>query len=440
MIIIILSIAFTFAFSGCGDDDDDDDSCKQGTTADDGDSSSDDDSTADDDDDDDDNDDDNNDNDDNDDNDDVTQCDWSTHDPLIVLGKEHLGVGEYYEGYEAFNDAWGICPDSRDARMGLALAIQMELERLTYAGVEYILTNPLTPKKGFGSVLQSMMQYTILPRVDEMREHIQAVQLAAPLDYSFYIETYPFIVQGEFEDRVIADLGGEWDLADTVMVEAVADFYSGLIHFLCAFDLTMDYAWLTEFPGLSGTIIEQLHTVANWSLEILNDLNYPQFLTLLPGGEGDEHLAQAGLAWGSMYYQVKQAAVLMLKETDDQDDDVSGYLDRNGNNQWDPGEPYKVPYVGYLNNGQNQTWIQLTDLSLSTALSTWDGSEKDIWPYMPNYVWLNEFTFLVQAIGLPWWLPPVPINFGPFYYNPSPTGMKDGLRTIAMILYVLTDV
>lgn len=432
-ILLLALLMLGGAGCGCGDDDDDDDSAPP---ADDDDDTADDDDATDDDaaDDDDDDDDDNDD-------DAVPECDWETHDPLIVAGKEHLENSEIYEAYEAFDDAWDLCPDSIDARFGIALTNQLELERQIYALLEYALTNPLTPKggsdKGFGSLMQSLIMHYWLPKADEMLMHAESVR-AAPANWSFYIETYPFVVEGQFEDTVIMDLGGEWDHGDAIQLEAEAQFYRGLFFTLCAYDLTMDYGWLTGFPDLTGTLVEQIHTIATWFLTVLNDPLYESSFTLLDD-VGAERIHNAGLAFGSFFVLMNEASEVMLLETDDQEDDLTGYHDRNGNFQWDEGEPYKLPYVGYLTDDQNGLWVRLVALFLQMGYSTWNGGELDVHPNRPDWVWLSEFSFLLRMIGLDWWLPPIPMDLGGMFYDQGDSDLKDTLRTVAMLIYVLTQ-
>lgn len=432
ILLIALIAVLAIGVGGCGDDDDDDATMDDDDTSDDDDIVPHDDDTADDDDDDDIADDDD---------DDVSpQCDWAAHDQLIVAGKAHLGESEIYEGYEAFQDALDTCPDSIDAHMGLALALQLELERQVYEFIRYVLSNPITPKgddKGFGSLMQSMMLEILIPKAEEMMAHAELVS-EAPANWSFYIEKYPFLVEGQFTDIVHIDLGGEWDHADVTWLMAQAQFYRGAFYFLCSYDLTIDYGWLTTFPALSGTPKEMLHDLTGWILGILNDLDYQQSLTLYQG-VGSERMTEAGLAFGWFYKLLAEGSNMMLFETDDQEDDVSGYHDLNGNWQWDQGEYHKLPWMGYLTEGQQQLWDGLMSAAVSAGYSTWNGSELDVNPNRPDWFWLNELNPILVALSLQPVLPPIPIDFGDFYYNQGQTQVKDSLRTLIMILYVLTS-
>jgi len=406
LFLLMAILSFGLLVAGCGEDDDDDDGGDDDTDDDDSESS----------------------------------CDWSAHDPLIARGKEHLGRSEIYLGYEAFAEAWRLCPDSVDARTGLALACQLEMERAVYEAILWYLTNPVTPtdeEKSTGSILQALLQNHFLPKVEELLVHAQAIR-QAPETWSFYIDSYPFIVEGELVDRVIVDMGGEWDHADGIMMEAGAEFYRGMIHLICAYDLTTDKEWIDLLPELSGDLMEVIHAMTGWVLMILNDPEYPQFLTLKPGS-GTMDLALAGLSFGSMYALIHEGASLMLTETDDQADDVSGYHDANHNGKWDTGEPYRLPYIGVLSNDQNITWLEIVELSLATGYSTWDGSGLDVHPGSPDLVWLDEYNFLLEAVGFPGILPPIPFSFGPFYYDQYGTELKESLRVLLQYLYEYTE-
>lgn len=373
-------------------------------------------------------------------------CDWETHDPLIVAGKAHMGASEVYEGYEAFADAWAVCPDSADARMGLALSCQLEMERSFYAIVEAFMGNffgsPASKRsaapgaRSIGTIVQSLLLNHFLPKVEELLCHARGVQEAPP-GWSFYVEPYPFMVEGEFVDRVIIDMSGEWDHSDALILEAEAELYRGLIHFLCAFDFTLDGYWTMHMPDAGGDPVEAIHNVAEWFLNVLDDPNYPDLLTL-QGAAGAEHMRLAGLSWGRMYLKFHEGTAAMLAETDDPSDDVSGYVDQNGNGRWDEGEPFFIPYIGALSEDQNWFFTELLDLFLSFGRSTLDGTDLDVHPQVPDVVWLSELNFVLQALGLAPVLPPLPINFGPYYTNPNPCGVKEALRAIAQFLYDVT--
>ncbi len=362
-------------------------------------------------------------------------CDWEIHDPLIVAGKMHLGEGRIDEAYLAFRDAWETCPGSVDARMGLALTCQLELERRMYAMIDYLLSvYPEATGKSFFSTLQSVLFNQMLPKAQEMLEHGRFVQ-SAPANWSFYIDRYPFIVQGEFEDRVIVDMGGEWDLADAVMIEAGAEFYTALIYTLCAYDLTLDWYWVQHMPDISGMEIpEALRAILGWCLNVLEDPNYPMFM-ILKGEVGLRYLARAGLSWGSTFTLVATSAALMLLETDDQTDDVMGYVDENGNGRWDEGEPYKLPHIGGMTPDQNRNWLGMLSVALSLGYSAWDAGPLDVDPYNPNKVSLWEFNFLLEALGLEPVLPDIRFNLGPFFNFPKHDQLKQIMLFVIRLLY-----
>ena len=375
-----------------------------------------------------------------------TGCDWAIHDPLIASGKELLGNGQATEGYEAFADALTVCEDSVDARMGLALACQMQLEREVYILIDFLLSviPEANDDKSFGSTLQTTLLNHLFPKALEMLGHAKAVR-AAPVGWSFYLEKYPFMVEGEFEDRVILDMGGEWDHADAVIMEAEAEFYSSLILSACSYDLTLDWYWVKHFPdvGMTNPLdpaqwLALIHGVTGWLLDVIDDVNYPTFL-LLRGELGVQFMTDAGYSTGSWLTLLNEAAGMMLLETDDQTDDVSGYVDENQNGQWDEGETYKLPYIGRMTTDQNLVWLGLIDVALSAGYSAWDGGEMDVDPEVENEVLLSEFNFFLEALGLEAILPPIGFNIGPKYNDPQPEQLKESLRNLSRFLYGATE-
>jgi hypothetical protein len=364
-------------------------------------------------------------------------CDFAVHDPLIADGKAALGESRVADGYADFAAALAQCPESVDARMGLALACQLELERKMYAMIEYVVSvapNFGWKDKSMGSVLQAVLLTDLYPKALEMAGHARAVQ-AAPPGWSFYQAPYPFIVDGEFTDRVWVDMSGEWDASDARMIEAEAEFYAGLILSIGSYDLTLDWYWTQHMPDLDGLdLLGKLHALTGWALAVVEDPNYPMFL-LVRGDLGKGFLHDAGLAWGAAGTGFADAVDRMRAETDDQRDDVAGYVDENGDGTWNEGEVFHLPLIGVLTPDQDLVWQGLVALALSFGESAWDTGPSDVDPENPNELLLSDLNFLLTAFGLEPILPPFGKSLGPHFYDPRPEQLKEAARGLLRFLY-----
>ena len=368
-------------------------------------------------------------------------CDYAAHDPLIVQGKADLGASRIEEGYAAFHDALALCPESVDARMGLALSCQLQLERQMYSMIQYVIE--VVPNfgwkqsKSFGSVIQAILLDHLYPKSLEMLGHARAVQ-GAPAGWGFFIEKYPFLVDGEFADRVIVDMGGRWDRSDARIIEAEAQAYAGFILWAGSYDLTFDWYWTQHGPDTSGmTLPEKIHAVTGWALDFVGDPNYPMFL-LLRGDMGKGFLTQSGLAWGAALTGIPEALAMVRAETGDQSRDVSAYVDENGDGRWNEGEPYRLPYVGTLNPGQELFFEGLLALFKAVGESAWDTGPNDVDPANPNQILLSDLNFILTALGVEPILPEVGFSIGPYFNDPKPEALKEFLRTWLRFFYGAT--
>jgi hypothetical protein len=445
LLLALLLFALGFALTACGDDDDDNDNAPADDDNDD--DNDDDESPADDDDDDndespDDDDDDNDDdtspaddddddNDNDDDNDDDDQCDWDAYDPLIVAGKAALSAYDPTTATGQFNDAAALCPEIGDAFVGLMLA-DLQSYCQTAQPIVALLADFLNID---WPVLQQTIRETLLALNDSLLAAAETVQIDHP-ETRFYISPLPFWVDGE---HVVVDADGEWDFADAINVGALAGLFDGIEHFLISLNMEADWSLLGQDPGSMDPIVIA-HFLSGQVLAMLGDPNYPDFLKLVDGGEVD--FAGAAISLGFASLDGVDGFDAVRAETDPQEDDVTAYVDLNGNGQWDEGEPFRVPYVGVLSTELNQALLDTLTLLADLGPALLDSGPEDLHPLWPDWLPLGDLNYILAwlasyAPGLE--LPNIPVPVGYWFYNPPADGLRTVVTALAQFLYDYTQ-
>jgi hypothetical protein len=424
-LLILLLFILAFGSIGCGDDDDDD-------TGDD-DSVDDDDSSGDDDDDtatDDDDDTADDDDDDNDDDDTAPICDWDSYDPLIVSGKTALADLDPATALSDFNDAAVICPDIGDAQMGALLA---EFQAVLQAAMTALGQYPDFPFIDWDA-FQQTVETDLLPLNAGLRTAADTVVEGFP-DVRLYLTSYPLFV---FDETVALDLGGEWDYADAINLSGLAYALEAIEHFLLAVDLDADWTLIQTMPYIYDPV-QLVHWYAGKFLEMLTDPTYPNFMTFT--ASGPEHFADFAVTLGFGSIDVDLGFDSIRTEIDPQEDDVTGYLDENGNGQWDEGEHYYLPHFGPLaaemNNLVVGTLILLEDLGPALL----DRGPEDLRPLLPDWFPLGDVNYILTALqayvpGLQ--VPNIPIPVGRWFYYPPADGLRSVATVLAQFLYDYT--
>ncbi len=440
LIIILLAFIACVAQTGCScnDDDDDDDAGDDDTALPDDDADDDVDDDMDDDIDD--------DADDDADDDTTSECDWAAHDPLIVEGKLLLGAHDPEGGYDKFIRALEICPDSADAMYGIVLSDVQQYLTWINDWIGFLSGFDPSPHRGdeksIGTVIQSMIKYNLMPINDEIFRYGE-ILLDRPEEARFYLEEFPMWYDGE---HVVVEMSGEWDAADLHDLIAWANFMEGLDQFLLSFDFTFNYNTYSDWdlPSDGAGIGEMIHSYSGLILALLDDPDYPNFLNFVDGGRA--HLVEAGVNIGSGPLNMVKAFEAALLEIDDQEDDVLGYMDANGNGHWDEGELYHVPYFGDLAPEMNGVVLDLLVLLQELGEALLDGGPEDVRPMLPDWFLLSNLNFIMEMADLAWneffghpvrFLNiPVPIGF--LFYDPMDDGLRTTVGTVAQTLYDAT--
>ncbi|MBZ0271081.1 hypothetical protein K8I61_03530 [bacterium] len=437
----LFAFLFLLALPGCGCGGDDDDSADGGTGVDDDtsdddaadDDAADDDTAFDDDFDDDANDDDTDDDASDDDaGDDDTEpvCDFAAHDPLVEAGIAALAAYDPGAAQANFDAALAVCPEIADGKMGLLLSGLQRVAQGIPASLAALADFPDVD----WAVLQQDVRDGLLPICADMLAIADDLIVAHP-GPRLFASPMPVWIDGE---HIIVDAGGEWDVADVRDVAGLVGFVAGVADVVMSLDLNADWTLLAGTPG-GYDPIEYVHYYAGKLLAMFADASYPGFLTFAPGGEAD--FAAAAIAIGHASTSLFDGLTAVRAETDPQTDDVTAYVDENGDGAWTDGEVYRIPYMGVLSPRQNSVIENAMILFEDLGPALLDAGPEDIDPLWPNWLPLDDLNFILDLftsyVPMPD-LPPVPFPVGFWFYNPPADGLRGVAEALAQALYDVT--
>jgi hypothetical protein len=307
---------------------------------------------------------------------------------LVAEGKARLAEGDSAAAGKLFRDALYIDSGWDEARYGLVLADAVDLVQLVEDFADLIAEQVQTgtggkggfaplSDDGIGDTIDTYVRSIFLPVADEMLA--ESAALYTNPDATFTIDALPISWNG----ATAIDLGGEWDHADAVLLLAGANLLTGLFDALLARDLNFDLGHVFALP-IDWTDLGSVDLAAIWRDLVhmvnllLTDANFPGFLGLT--AEGPERMPRAGIELGLVAKYVVETGWLVRQETDDQSDDVIGYVDADGNGAWNEGEPLTIPGVGPLTADQMKTLASAMFVATALQDSLLDGSAIDPLP------------------------------------------------------------
>ena len=350
---------------------------------------------------------------------------------LVAQGKSLLAMRRPQQAWEVFDRVCELREDLPDGHLGIYMADEIVLVDWLQSLVEFVIDNidqwfkTKGSQKVAGEIIRETIEDFARPLLAEMVDHLDRIDE----DFSFYLPEYPLFV---YRDRLVCDLGGEWDYSDVLIVRGMARWLLGLCDFLLSYNLDFDAGHIIdiELPP-DADLREILLTLVDALLDMLNDPDYPDFLYL--SDEGFELLPQAGIEFGRGNIEVIAGFARVLQETDPQEDDIFAYSDENGNSRWDAGEPLVFPYIGRISDDQAPfIWSLLRVVELAGE-SMLDETEFDT-SSEPNPFPLDSINPLVESFGLPPILPAMEIDLGEFYRNPKREQLHDTLVLVLTLI------
>ncbi|NLH50006.1 MAG: hypothetical protein GX444_15610 [Myxococcales bacterium] len=431
VLLFALCLGLTLAGCDCGDDDDDND---DNNPVDDDDTS-----PGDDDNDDASPDDDDDDNDDNDD-DDTTP---SPAEPYCTEGKDLLQAAAGGLAAQKFRAGLDLDDGAVNCRYGLLLAdtlTQFDTISVAVSYIESFIEGYQPPAKddwpqtgqGFlDEVLSRILDGLLFEASDEAIEQAEWLRENEP-DVVYPVDTLPIILN--FSQ--VADAAGDYDLPDAVAAEGFAGMLPGLAAHLTALNLDFDIGLIFEVVNLDfGMPIEDLLGVlVDDLLRLFNNPLYPDFFTLK---DDAAPFKAAGLKTGLGFRHTEETLKLILAEEGDQSNEVLGYDDQNGNQQWDEGEGLIAPPNGVLTDEENVQALAIAQLAGHLADSFLDYTDYDNNPAESQPFRLAYLNDVLTAFGLPALIPDLDalvIDFGAAYRDANPTSLRNTIRTILLLL------
>jgi hypothetical protein len=416
--LCLLCLGLTLTGCGCGDDDDD----SNGAGPDDDDNGIDDDSPDDD------------AGDDDDDDDDDTP--WPPNE-LIEEGKRWLALGDGDRADLYFRQALEQVPDHPEANYGLVIGNAMHGLDLVGIILDYVysvLDNGGPVKADPDNLLDNFFAQALDGLIySGGSEQLEYAEICLENGYAFQQDdAIPIIIHFEH----LADVSGQFDEAELHAAVVPTLLLWGLVEHIDAISLDCDYTQAYLLAQLNwNDLMAALKEAIPILIGLIDDPAYPDFLTL--PAENVPQMKDAGLRIAESLEQFRLIFPAIESEAGaDQATDVFGYDDLNGNDQYDEGEPYRIPELGSLNAGQMATVNALRYAAVKLRDSFWDYTEFDVDPDAPNPFRLSYLNPLLQAFGLPALIPDWPflqIDFGAFYADPGADGLKQLLLQILRI-------
>jgi len=433
--LMLAGLALLLAACGCAGGDDDDD---HGADDDVGDDDTTDDDTVDDD-----TADDDTTDDDTTDDDTVDDDTPSAADPFIEEGKKYLRLGAGDLANEQFQLGMEADPPHEDCWYGIVLSDTLrdfDVVSIIDAYVEMILGYqppsaldiPQTGQGFIDALVDAALDGLLIEKSDELIEQAERLRAEHP-DVDFELDRMPIILN--FEE--IADVHGEFDLAEGIAAESIARQLSGLTQHATALNLDFNLGLIWEIADINWGSLpfeEMLGLIVDYGLLLLDDPIFPDFLTLK---DDAEPYRAAGLELGLGFLNAKETYETMIAETGGETDEVLGYDDPDGDGVWQEGEHLIVPPWGILDDAQNQQAWAFRDVFSHLADSFLDYTDYDTDPDNPQPFKLAYLNPLLESFGLPGLFPDIPlfqIDFGASYRDADPTQVKDTLVLILKLL------
>jgi len=385
---------------------------------------------------DDDDDDDEDDDDDTGDDDDLDRC--------LDNGREWLRIGDGDRARIEFLCALDIDPGNEEGLYGLVLADVLHMTDVVSILVDYVTTvvDLIFPPEGGGDVkfdendivdrlLEIIIEGLVLDIGQEMVDTSRTLQ--GYEDPMYLHEGIPLVIDFELVDTMT----GEFDLSFLSASESYGSLLSGASGHLLVLSLDMDISLVFLVGDVNfDDIIPAIGDIVDILILLLNDPSHPDFLVM--DGDGLALFMTLGPMLGDGFDEFLEVWARVDLETDDQTDDVIGYVDLNANGVRDADEPYFLPYFEALSADEMQALLVIEDLAVELRQAFWDRTAKDLDPANPNPLHLAAFNPLLELYGLPPLFPEdMTVPIGDIYAEPDPFAVRHALEDLVGVLDLL---
>jgi hypothetical protein len=239
------------------------------------------------------------------------------------------------DGDNDFTENCGYDSSNSEARFGIVLA-----DLLSFTDTIRLVSSLLD---GFAPASASseenkFVNQLITDLIHDLRAKFQSIDQNLLLvegnpGFKFRINELPIYLTNDAEPTV--DMSGEWDRADAFLINALVRAVIGILDYADSIDLQLDVLRAYDYFSQSAFDLDKFTHVEGLITYILNDPNYPNFLSVKKDG-GNELVASAAHNLGQAVYNFQVALYMASIETDSQSDDILQYVDANSNGRYDP--------------------------------------------------------------------------------------------------------
>lgn len=386
-------------------------------------------------------DDDDDDNDADDDDDDNDDDDLPDVDECLAEGRAWLAMAEGDRARLSFQCVLEQIPDHVEGQYGLVLSNTVHTNDVVGILRDYILSvieNGGPVKKSgekYGGtdiidrLLEIVLDNLMLDRTKELFETSDALQAVDGPSYTH--EGIPIV----FDFTDFGTMTGEFDRSFLSASEAYARLLYGLTGHLIVVSLDLDVSLAFAITEIDfSDTMTAIGDIIDILILFLEDPGHPDFLTM-----DEDQLA----LFASLGPTIGDGADEFLKlwaeietETDDQTDDVIGYVDLDGSGAYDVPEPYFLPYFEVLEEDEMNALYALEGAFAALREAYWDRTPKDLDPDSPNPMDVGAvLNPILELLGLPAVIPDgVEWAVGDIYAEPDPRSVRDFVELLAYTL------
>lgn len=402
-----------------------------------------------------------------------------TLEEIMEIGKGYLREGNGGSAAEAFMAALNVSEDCSEAKFGLLIARNQQflslLNELISFTTNMTQTAPVAGDNG--------LQRQVLAKSEPLGDYIQDFlaqsadvwydtceglyyELQAVPEPYFEIDGFTMGVEG----IISFDFGGRLDRADLEFFGVLNALVRTVVDIAMAHDLNYDF-FAIQIPALDldftnltldaegiADLIAGLDPIFDLLRDLVTYEENPAFLTL-KGADGVARMQRAGIDLGLLFWRLHLMIDETYSQTGAQSENSVRYVDENQDGIGDrQTEPLYLPGLGTLDA---ELVNALDTLGALSAGAFWDTTVYDFEPTVSNPFYIAFANELLTALDV---LPIVinaefleslgidlgalgdglnivideipyilPIDVGPWFADPSPTGIKDLLWNIILL-------
>lgn len=272
---------------------------------------------------------------------------------LIEDGKKQIGNGDFVTASQIFSKAVEKSPENPQARFGLALSLigllakNVEKVVLELGGIItqflglspiyrngkiYTMQDSVTEGVTLNDILEDIISSNLIEPMDRIIENLK---IPAEKDgWNLYVEKLTWVIK--FEDKVLweIDMSGEFDSADANFLYSVFNLLEGVFKLLLSINIHLTFENLVRIYSFISSIGGLTAIGGNPRIVILNILPFilnenENFLGVEPKRGVKYWTVAVPRNFIESARAMSRTYELLLKETDDQIDDVISVVEKS---------------------------------------------------------------------------------------------------------------